>query len=303
MKLLYILITPLFLFSEILITPIPTEINLNNNKVLLGQKLFFDTKLSKDNTISCASCHDIKNGGDDNKQFSIGVDNKIGIINTPTIFNSSFNFVQFWDGRAKTLEEQASGPIHNPKEMNSNFSEIINKVNQNKYYINEFEKIYNTNINKNNIVDAIVEFEKSLITPNSKFDRYLKGEKDILNEKELKGYELFQSYGCISCHNGVNMGGNLFQKVGIISGYFEDNENNFGRYKITKKEEDKFYFKVPTLRNIQLTAPYLHDGSVHDLKTTIEIMLKYQVGTIYDKKDIEYLEIFLNTLTGEIPKL
>lgn len=302
MKLLYILITPLFLFSEILITPIPTETNLNNKKVLLGHMLFVDTNLSKDNTISCASCHDIQNGGGDNKQFSIGIDNKIGIINTPTILNSSFNFVQFWDGRAKTLEEQASGPIHNPKEMNSNFSEIINKLNQNKYYIDEFKEIYNTNINKENIINAIVEFEKSLITPDSKFDRYLKGEKNILNEEELKGYELFQSYGCISCHNGVNIGGNLFQKVGIMSSYFEDKENNLGRYNVTKKEEDKFYFKVPTLRNIQLTAPYLHDGSINDLKTTIEIMLKYQVGAIYNKKDIEYLEIFLNTLTGKTPK-
>lgn len=303
MRFIYLLFIPFFLLSDNLITPIPSNIILDEKKVLLGKMLFFDTRLSKDNTISCASCHDILNGGDDNRSFSTGINNQEGTINSPTVLNSSLNFVQFWDGRVNTLQEQVIGPIHNLIEMNSSFPEIINKLKEDKNYLEKFYSIYNENINETNIIDAIVEFEKSLITPNSKFDKYLNGEENILNEKELKGYELFKSYGCISCHNGVNIGGNLFQKVGIINNYFKDDKKNYGRYNITKNEEDKFYFKVPTLRNIQLTAPYLHDGSINDLKDTIEIMLKYQVGAIYDNKDIENLELFLITLTGETPKL
>jgi cytochrome c peroxidase len=298
-----LLFIPIFSLSEMLITPIPSDIELNNKKVLLGKMLFHDTRLSKDDTISCASCHDISNGGDDNRAFSIGVNNQVGTVNSPTILNSSLNFVQFWDGRVNTLEEQAVGPIHNPIEMNSNFVEIISKLKNDDVYKKQFSQIYNTTINKNNIIDAIVEFEKSLTTPNSKFDLYLKGQKDILNEKEKKGYELFQSYGCISCHNGVNLGGNLFQKVGIIDSYFKEDETNLGRYNITKQNKDKFYFKVPTLRNIELTAPYLHNGSLKDLRSVIEIMIKYQVGAIYEDKDVENIELFLKTLTGEIPNV
>ncbi|MBU0924206.1 c-type cytochrome [bacterium] len=298
-----LLFLPIFLLSEMLITPIPSDIKLNNKKVLLGKMLFHDTRLSKDDTISCASCHDISNGGDDNRAFSIGVNNQVGTVNSPTILNSSLNFVQFWDGRVNTLEEQAVGPIHNSIEMNSNFVEIISKLKNDDVYKKQFSQIYNTTINKNNIIDAIVEFEKSLTTPNSKFDLYLKGQKDILNEKEKKGYELFQSYGCISCHNGVNLGGNLFQKVGIIDSYFKEDETNLGRYNITKQNKDKFYFKVPTLRNIELTAPYLHNGSLKDLRSVIEIMIKYQVGAIYEDKDVENIELFLKTLTGEIPNV
>jgi len=304
MKALCILLfLPIFSLSEMLITPIPSDIKLNKEKVLLGKMLFHDTRLSKDDTISCASCHDIPNGGDDSRTFSIGFNNQVGTINSPTILNSSLNFVQFWDGRVNTLEEQAVGPIHNPIEMNSNFVEIISKLKNDDVYKKQFSQIYNTTINKNNIIDAIVEFEKSLTTPNSKFDLYLKGQKDILNEKEKKGYELFQSYGCISCHNGVNLGGNLFQKVGIIDRYFKEDETNLGRYNITKQNKDKFYFKVPTLRNIELTAPYLHNGSLKDLRSVIEIMIKYQVGAIYEDKDIENIELFLKTLTGEIPNV
>ena len=304
MKALCILLfLPIFSLSEMLITPIPSDIKLNKEKVLLGKMLFHDTRLSKDDTISCASCHDIPNGGDDSRTFSIGFNNQVGTVNSPTILNSSLNFVQFWDGRVNTLEEQAVGPIHNPIEMNSNFVEIISKLKNDDVYKKLFSQIYNTTINKNNIIDAIVEFEKSLTTPNSKFDLYLKGQKDILNEKEKKGYDLFQSYGCISCHNGVNLGGNLFQKVGIIDRYFKEDETNLGRYNITKQNKDKFYFKVPTLRNIELTAPYLHNGSLKDLRSVIEIMIKYQVGAIYEDKDVENIELFLKTLTGEIPNV
>lgn len=300
---IYIFLIPFLLFSADLITPIPIDTNINIKKAKLGEALFFEKKLSGDNTISCSSCHDIQNGGDDGKKFSTGVNNKVGNINSPTILNTRYNFAQFWDGRSSDLKDQINGPIHNPMEMNSNFPQIIEKLSKEPFYIAKFANVYKSNITKENIIDAIVEFEKSLVTPNSKFDRYLRGDKTALNAKEKEGYELFKSYGCISCHNGVNVGGNLYQKIGIINPYFKELNTHLGRYNITKKDDDKFYFKVPTLRNIELTGPYLHDGSINSLKAVILLMLQYQVGAIYKESDIENLEHFLKTLSGEIPKL
>lgn len=302
-KLFITLLTTSILANEI-ITPLPNDIHdYELNKALLGKALFEDKRLSKDNTISCSSCHNTKEGGDDNKKLSIGINNSIGLVNTPTVLNSRFNFVQFWDGRSASLKEQAIGPIHNPIEMNSNFEEIIKKLSNDNFYNTKFKEIFNSSITEENIINAIVEYEKALITPNSRFDKYLNGDLNILTEEEKKGFELFKDFGCISCHNGVNIGGNLFQKVGIIEQYFPEEKQHLGRYNITQNPEDKFYFKVPTLRNIELTAPYLHDGSANDLKSVINIMLKYQIGTIYNEQDIEYLEKFLLTLTGENPKI
>lgn len=302
-KLFIVLITTTIIANEI-ITPLPKEVHdYELNKALLGKALFEDKRLSQDNTISCSSCHNTKEGGDDNRKLSIGINNAIGLVNTPTVLNSRFNFVQFWDGRSGTLKEQASGPIHNPIEMNSNFKEIIIKLSNDSFYVSKFKEIYNSSIKEEHIINAIVEYEKALITPNSKFDKYLNGDKNILTYEEKKGFELFKEFGCISCHNGVNIGGNLFQKVGIMEQYFPEEKQHFGRYNITQNPEDKFYFKVPSLRNVELTAPYLHDGSANDLKSVIDVMLKYQIGTIYNEQDIKYIEKFLLTLTGENPKI
>lgn len=300
---LFIFLINISVFANEIITPLPTQNDYNIEKAKLGKLLFHDKRLSKDNTISCASCHITEEGGDDNKKLSIGINNLIGPVNTPTVLNSRFNFVQFWDGRSENLKEQVSGPIHNPIEMNSNFEEIIKKLSNDNFYNSKFKEIYNSSIIEENIVNAIVEYEKALVTPNSKFDKYLNGDLNILTEEEKIGFELFKDFGCISCHNGVNIGGNLFQKVGIIKQYFPEEKQHLGRYNITQNPEDKFYFKVPTLRNIELTAPYLHDGSANNLRSVIEVMLKYQIGTIYNEQDIKYIEKFLLTLTGENPKI
>lgn len=300
---LFILLITTSIFANEIITPLPTVSDYDVEKAKLGKSLFHDKRFSKDNTISCASCHDVNQGGVDNKKVSIGINNAIGSVNTPTVFNSRFNFVQFWDGRSENLKEQVSGPIHNPIEMDSSFEEIIKKLSNDTFYISKFKEIYNSSINEENIINAIVEYEKALITPNSKFDKYLNGDLNILTQDEKKGFELFKDFGCVSCHNGVNIGGNLFQKVGIIEQYFSEEKQHLGRYNITKSDEDKFYFKVPSLRNIELTAPYLHDGSAQDLKTVISVMLKYQIGAIYSENDIKYIEKFLLTLTGENPKI
>jgi len=297
--LLILVMFNVFLFSKELITPIPLENNYNVKKALLGQKLFFDTRLSYNNSVSCASCHIINDGGDDNLPVSFGVDGKTGIRNSPTVLNSKYNILQFWDGSAKNLKEQAKGPIHNPVEMNSNFEDIIIKLEKDKDYKKSFLAIYKDGISADNIVDAISEFENTLITPNSRFDKYLRGDINILTKDEQNGYKLFKEYGCISCHNGINIGGNLVQKIGIMKNF--DTED-LGRFNITKNSSDKFYFKVPTLRNIDLTAPYLHNGEIKTLKEVVEIMIDYQIGYELEKKEVDNIVKFLKTLTGETPK-
>ena len=282
-----------------LITIIPTNPTYDKNKALLGKMLFFDKRLSHNNTISCSSCHNIEEGGDDNLALSFGVNGKKGSRNSPTVLNSRYNGVQFWDGSASSLQIQALGPIHNPVEMGSNFNEITPKLKNDKEFTKKFLNVYPDGINEFNVTDAISEFEKTLTTPNSKFDIFLKGDKLVLSNDELKGYKIFKEYGCISCHNGINIGGNLIQKIGIADIY---DTNDLGRYNVTKNEEDKFYFKVPTLRNIELTAPYFHDGKVETLKDAVEKMIKYQIGYSLEDKDVENIVKFLKTLNGDIPK-
>jgi len=302
MKLIILTIFFRLLFAQELISPLPLSVEYDINKAMLGKKLFFDTRLSGDNTIACVSCHIIDAGGDDNVQFSSGIDGQLGGANSPTVLNSRYNFVQFWDGSAKDLKEQASGPIHNPVEMGSNFKQVISKLSKDTIYQQEFMKLYKDGITGENITDAIAEFEKALVTPNSRFDQYLRGNTTILSKDEVEGFELFKSLGCIACHNGINIGGNLFQKIGIMEEY-EVDDSNLGRYNVTKDEEDKHYFKVPTLRNIALTAPYLHDGKISTLQETIKLMIVKQLGREADKQEVIKIEKFLFTLTGQIPKI
>ena len=295
-KFLLIHFIAIILFSKELITPIPLKNEVNQKKAMLGNKLFFEVRLSKNNTISCASCHILEEGGDDNLEVSFGIDGKTGDRNAPTVLNAKFNHTQFWDGRAMTLEDQASGPIHNPVEMNSNFKEIISKLNQDQDYVILFNKIYKDGITGKNITNAIAEYESTLITPNGRFDKFLRGDKEALSKDEKKGYKLFKEYGCISCHNGVNIGGNLMQKIGVIEDFQSADK---GRYNLTKNEEDKYYFKVPSLRNISLTSPYFHDGLTPTLKDAVAKMSYYQIGYTLSEQEIDYIVQFLHTLTGE----
>ena len=298
-NILFLFLLMLNLNATSLFSPLENK-KVDFNKALLGKKLFFEKRLSKDNTISCASCHDLEKGGADNKKLSIGVNNKKGLINSPSVFNSVYNFRQFWDGSVHTLEEQVSGPITNKNELSSSFDEIIKKLSKDKSYIRSFYHIYKEKITKENIINAIVEFEKSLITKDSKFDLFLKGQKNALNKNELEGLKFFETKGCVSCHNGVNIGGNLFQKIGTFKEYKSD---NLGRYNITKNEEDRYVFKVPSLRNIELTSPYLHSGEVDSLEETVELMYLHQLGLKVNKKEIKKIVIFLKTLTGKKPEI
>jgi len=302
LKIILIFITLFtYAFSEAIV-PIPLSVVYDKEKASLGYKLFFDKGLSKDGTISCASCHSLPGSGADNIAFSFGVNAKEGAIHAPTVLNSAFNFSQFWDGRAKNLQEQAIEPIENPIEMANTIKAVLKYLSSKKQYTLAFTKNYKDGLNEENLVDAISEFEKALFTPNSSFDKYLRGDETALTKDELEGYELFKNYGCISCHNGMNIGGNMYQKFGALSVY-KSKKGNLGRYNVTKDESDKYFFKVPSLRNIALSAPYLHDGGAKTLKDAIMKMMQYQVGIIAKDEDITKIESFLHTLTGESPSI
>ena len=289
------------------IQPIPVSIELDEQKVALGRQLFYDTQLSRDNSIACATCHILSSGGMDQLPVAVGIDGIIGHLNTPTVFNSGFNFRQFWDGRADSLENQVAGPIHNLIEMASNWDGIIEKLSASPDYVSEFAVFYSDGITPNNVTDAIATFERSLYTPNSRFDQYLRGDINALTADELRGYDLFITYGCSSCHQGVNVGGNLYQQMGVVHDYFGDRgdviNSDLGLFNVTALEEDRFVFKVPSLRLVSLTAPYFHDGSVPTLNSAVEIMAYYQLGRTIPDDEIELIVQFLGTLSGEHPEL
>jgi len=285
------------------IQAIPFKVEVDSRKVELGERLFNDTRLSGDNSISCAHCHSLELGGTDAIKHSFGVAGREGPINSPTVFNSGLNFVQFWDGRALTLEDQIEGPIHADKEMDSNWPDIIRKLSADAEYRRDFKSIYQSAISSDAIKDAIAEFERSLITPNSRFDRYLRGEDAAISRDEERGYQLFKEYGCVACHQGASVGGNMYQTFGVMGDYFKDRGQvtkvDMGRYNVTGREEDRYLFKVPSLRVVVLTAPYFHDGSTEKLEDAIKVMAKYQLGREMPKQDIELIIKFLNTLPGE----
>lgn len=285
------------------IQPLPLKAGEKAEKVALGRQLFHDRRLSGDNSVSCASCHDLAKGGVDGRRVSVGVGGASGVINSPTVFNSGFNFRQFWDGRANTLEQQADGPVHDPREMATDWPTIVGKLSGDAKLDAEFKRVYGRDLDERGIKDALASFQRSLITPNSRFDRYLQGKKDSLSADEAKGYELFKNYGCIACHQGVNIGGNMFQVFGVMNDYFAERGNptdaDLGRFRVTGNERDRHMFKVPSLRNVAVTAPYLHDGSAKTLRAAVDAMFRYQLGRTAPDEDKELIVGFLRTLTGE----
>ena len=292
-------------FANEPIRPIADSIPVNASKVVLGNLLYHDTRLSADNTVSCASCHGLNTGGVDNKQYSEGVGGQFGGVNAPTVYNAAYNFVQFWDGRANTLAEQAAGPPLNPVEMACHsFDEIIGKLQQDANFTKEFLAVYPDGYSEKNITNAIEEFEKTLLTPNCRFDLYLKGDKTAINETELLGYELFKKYDCATCHVGETLGGQSYELMGMKRDYFTDRglkmtEEDNGRFKQTKNERDRHRFKVPGLRNIALTAPYFHDGSMKTMKEAVDYMAKYQNDRNLSIQEQDQIVAFLETLTGK----
>ena len=269
--------------------------------VELGKKLYFDTRLSKSGFISCNSCHNLSMGGTDNIRTSIGHNWTKGPINAPTVLNSSLNFVQFWDGRAADLKEQAGGPIANPGEMASSHTLSVNILQSIPGYVAEFKRVFGSDkVDIDKVTKAIAAFEETLVTPNSRFDQYLKGNKKALNEQEVLGYKLFKESGCVACHNGPAVGGNSFQKMGIVEPY-KATSGGEGRSAVTGADADRFNYKVPTLRNVELTYPYFHDGAADTLKEAVDVMGRLQLGRKFTEDENAKIVAFLNTLTGDQP--
>ncbi len=285
------------------IQPIVALAGLDQRKVALGRRLFGDKSLSHDNQVACASCHDLSSGGADHLARSIGINGSIGIINAPTVFNSGFNFSQYWDGRASTLEVQVEEPIQSATEMGSSWPEVLGKLKASPEYVGSFRQIYGGPVQRESVKNAIAEFERSLSTPNSRFDRYLRRDPTALTSREVQGYMLFKSLGCASCHQGVNVGGNMYQKMGVMVPYFTNaariNKADRGRFNVTGDARDLYMFKVPGLRNVALTAPYFHDGSAETLPRAVTMMAKYQLGHALKPGEVELIVDFLQTLTGE----
>jgi cytochrome c peroxidase len=286
------------------ILPLAEPKGLNADKVALGRKLYHDNRLSGDNTLSCASCHDLKKGGTDQAQYSTGIRGQKGGINAPTTFNAVHAVLQFWDGRAADLQAQAAGPVANPVEMGASWDDVPGKLKADPEYVAAFAKLYPEGITKNSITDAIATFEKSLVTLNSRFDQFLRGKTSALTADEQEGYRLFLADGCYTCHAGQALGGKSFEKFSLHGDYFAERGNptpaDDGRFAVTKNEADRHKFKVPTLRNVAITFPYLHDGSTSDLFKVVKLMARHQLNSNIPDGDIALIVKFLGTLTGDL---
>ncbi len=269
--------------------------------VELGKKLYFDPRLSKSGFISCNSCHNLSMGGTDNIKTSIGHNWHQGPINSPTVLNSSMNLAQFWDGRAADLKAQAGGPIDNPGEMGFTHELAVSVLQSIPAYVAEFKKSFGSDkVTIDEVTTAIAAFEETLVTPNSRFDKWLKGDKKALSADEIAGYTLFKESGCVACHNGPAVGGNSYQKMGVVEPYKTTNKAE-GRSGVTGKDADRFNFKVPTLRNVELTYPYFHDGEAATLKDAVNTMARVQLGKKFTDKENAKIVAFLKTLTGDQP--
>jgi cytochrome c peroxidase len=287
------------------ITPLPVENTLDPARVELGRLLFRDPRLSGDGTVSCASCHVISEGGADGRPRSPGVAGRVGEINAPSVLNRVFDFRQFWDGRAESLIAQIEGPLHHPKEMDSSWEHVLAVLEADPGFADGFRAAYPDGLSAANVRDAIATFEAALITPNAAFDRWLCGDDDALSPTALHGYRSFQDYGCISCHQGRNVGGNMYQRLGVVDDYFDGSrpieKADLGRFNVTGDERDRYVFKVPSLRNVELTAPYFHDASQETLPEAVRTMARVQLGRRLPEDDVDAIVAFLRSLTGDLP--
>ncbi|MEQ5969866.1 cytochrome-c peroxidase [Serratia liquefaciens] len=283
------------------IQPIPKALPVDAQKVALGFRLYHDPRLSGDSTLSCAHCHSLNTGGVDGRKTSIGVGGAVGPINAPTVFNSVFNSEQFWDGRAPTLQVQAGGPPLNPIEMASkSWEEIIGKLDKDPVLTRDFVAAYPQGLSGETITDAIAEFEKTLITPDSPFDNWLRGDDNAMTMQQKHGYQLFKDNKCATCHGGTILGGRSFEPLGLKRdfNFGEITAADIGRMNVTSEARDRLRQKVPGLRNVALTAPYFHRGDVATLDEAVKLMLRYQVGTELPQQDVDDIVAFLESLTG-----
>jgi cytochrome c peroxidase len=272
-------------------------------KVALGESLFHDRRLSRDNRVACESCHSLEQAGDDQRERSIGLDGLPLDFNTPTIFNAARSFRLNWRGNFRSLQEQNEAVLLDPRLMGTNWDELLAKLRADPTYEARFAAAYGARAERANVLDALAAFQRSLVTPNARIDRYLRGERTAITPAEERGYQLFQAYGCAACHQGQNVGGNLYQKFGIFHDPFAAkgrvSEADLGRYAVTRQDADRHVFRVPSLRNVAVSGPYFHDGQADSLAEAVAVMARTQLGRELSKEDVELIVGFLGTLTGE----
>jgi cytochrome c peroxidase len=296
-------------FKPVPATPPPLERNpITPEKIELGKMLYFDPRLSASWLISCNSCHNLSLGGVDLQETAIGHGWQKGPRNGPTVLNAVFNIAQFWDGRAKDLHEQAMGPVQAAVEMNSNPERTVKTLKSIPQYVQHFEKSFPGDrdpVTFENMARAIEAFEATLLTPNSRFDQYLRGNAAVLNAREKEGLNEFLSKGCAACHNGVNLGGTAYFPFGVVEKPGADilPPNDKGRFAVTRTASDEYKFKSPSLRNIALTPPYFHSGKVWNLQQAVGIMGSAQLGAKLTDDEVDAIVAFLDTLTGDQPKV
>lgn len=284
------------------ITPIPVTAPADPARVQLGERLFRDVRLSRDNRRACTSCHQLDQGGDDGLATSISMDGRPLDFNTPTVFNSALNFRLNWRGNFRTLEEQAEFVLLDPRLMGTDWPSLLSKLRDDRTYTDAFQAIYGKPLSRPLVLDALAAFQRSLVTPAAPFDRYLRGEDQAIGPEEKRGYELFKSHGCIACHQGVNVGGNLFQRFGIFGDPIVVGpltEADLGRFVLTGRAEDRSVFRVPSLRNVAKTAPYFHDGRTATLDAAVKEMARTQLGRSLPQHETTLIVRFLRTLNGE----
>lgn len=283
--------------------PLPAVPPMDPLRVDIGRQLFNDSRLSVTGKVSCASCHQLAKGGADTQAFSIGATGLPAPVNTPSVFNASLNFRYFWDGRAQTPQAQIHEGLQSPGEMGSNWPYVVQTLIADPAYRKAFAEAYPEGVTTNTVQDALITYQRTLLSANSRFDQYLQGDTEILSKEEKYGYQRFKKYGCIACHQGVNIGGNMLQKFGVMADYFQARGNpkeaDLGRYRVTRDELDRHVFKVPSLRNVAVTAPYFHDASANTLEEAVDVMFKFQLGRIPSVEDKTLIVKFLKTLTGE----
>ena len=288
--------------ESFVLQPLPREVPHDAKKAALGREMFHDGRLSGDGTVSCASCHGLDKGGCDQAAVATGVGGAKGPINSPTVYNSGYQFRQFWDGRAADLPEQAAGPVENPIEMAAKWPDVVAKLREDTDLAARFGELYPEGITKDTVTDAIAEFERTLVTPGA-FDLYLEGDATALTDEQKKGLDLFVGKGCATCHAGKILGGGSYELMGRKGDYFGDRGNptdaDQGRFNVTKEEKDRHCFKVPTLRNVALTFPYFHDARTSDLAVAVRHMADYQLGVDLTDEEAAAIVAFLGSLTGE----
>jgi cytochrome c peroxidase len=281
------------------ITPLPLSVDLDPKRVALGEQLFNDVRLSRDNTKSCATCHPLEQGGMDGRRRATSANDSQPARNTPTIFNVGLNASFNWDGIADSLEAQAEIVLLSPRLMNATWPELLAKL-RDADYVARFNDAFPEGLTQANVLAALADFQRSLLTPNARFDRYLRGERDALTEAEQQGYTLFKSYGCVACHQGMNIGGNMYQKFGVFAETSSaEMPVDLGRYAVTKAQRDREVFRVPSLRNVAVTSPYFHDGRAPTLEEAVTTMVRVQLGRTLTSDEVRLIVQFLDTLTGE----